>query len=343
MPNNFSEKFVPSIDSRKLSFFERLKAEEALSPKDNEIIHVQNLSIDSEEFKYLQSAGIEKNALQKGQISRAELLRSGYIFLNKIGNGEKPILSGIVTSLDTQESIHLSNKTLLTKAELNAVIEYQRNNSEHFVLDKVHNDEVRKDMMDFFQEAMSACDGVKDRATEIFNMALKKILEDSAYTEEDKNKLKVLFTYLDNEQNSGMKLGFFIQSCLSGVGLAKARGIPVEVFQARLSALKGAPSPFLDSGYHFDINYDITLYPDDPQKTKRLNMVVVHLLSRGLNEMGSSLNNSHDQRYITAAEYVEEVLSRKNNEDVLEANLVNEEIIDLVAHRILRRIEEKEF
>lgn len=49
----------------------------------------------------------------------------------------------------------------------------------------------------------------------------------------------------------------------------------------------------------------MTLYPDNPSQTRRLNSVVVHLLSRGVNQMGASLNGSHDQTYITSAEFDE--------------------------------------
>ena len=63
-------------------------------------------------------------------------------------------------------------------------------------------------------------------------------------------------------------------------------------------------------------------------------MAVVHLLSRGLNEMGRSLNTSHDQRYITSREYADEIQFADTSKD---KDAVSEEILDIIARRLLAR------
>jgi hypothetical protein len=74
-------------------------------------------------------------------------------------------------------------------------------------------------------------------------------------------------------------------------------GFPAEIVVGRQAKLTGFPSPFIDSGYHFEDYPDITLCSDDYTKTRRLNMVVAQLLSRGLCKIGDSSNGSHDQAY----------------------------------------------
>lgn len=96
------------------------------------------------------------------------------------------------------------------------------------------------------------------------------------------------------------------------------------------------PSPFLNSGYHFRSNLDVTLYPYNPANTRRINGVTVHLLSRGVDEIGGSMNTSHDQTYITASEYTEEVYKKETRTD---SSFPDKSIL-AVANRLLYRFRE---
>ena len=87
----------------------------------------------------------------------------------------------------------------------------------------------------------------------------------------------------------------------------EARGKTVFEIDSRKSSLNYFPSPFLDSGFHFPPalevdgevivlgNPDLTV--NDPEGVFRVNMMVYHLLSRGLSEMGDSKGVSYDQDY----------------------------------------------
>jgi hypothetical protein len=91
------------------------------------------------------------------------------------------------------------------------------------------------------------------------------------------------------------------------------RGRKVLEIESRKTALNYLPSPFLDSGFHFlpivEIdgntvrvgNPDFTVEGDDG--VFRVNMMVFHLLSRGLSEMGDSSGRSYDQDY-TIGNYI---------------------------------------
>lgn len=74
-------------------------------------------------------------------------------------------------------------------------------------------------------------------------------------------------------------------------------GVRYQAVGSRYGVLQGLPSPFTASGFVFGENPDITFeFPEG--ETRRLNMVVLHLWSQGLDEFGGS----GDHQYLTAAE-----------------------------------------
>jgi hypothetical protein len=123
-----------------------------------------------------------------------------------------------------------------------------------------------------------------------------------------------------------------MDSCIQGIDVLTIRGVPFSLYPTRFNILRGEFSPFLDSGFQFGNNLDITLHPNDHEKTLRLNMVTVHLLSRGLSETGESQNGSHDQTYMTPSEF-DKVLSGENSDMALEDN----SLIQIVADRLISR------
>lgn len=76
----------------------------------------------------------------------------------------------------------------------------------------------------------------------------------------------------------------------------KARGEYVHHVGSRVGALHGVHSPFLDSGFVFSDNPDVTVNPEKGG-VFRVNMMVFHLMSRGLSEMGNGGEKSFDQSY----------------------------------------------
>ncbi len=111
------------------------------------------------------------------------------------------------------------------------------------------------------------------------------------------------------------------------------RGHQVSIFDSRTRKLVGTPSPFLDSGFHFpgDVavdekqtvfvgNPDTTVLSADKKSVFRVNLVVFHLLSHGLSEMGDGEGKSEDQDY-NAGRFISELYER----DDTKRNILHEQ------------------
>jgi hypothetical protein len=92
-----------------------------------------------------------------------------------------------------------------------------------------------------------------------------------------------------------------------------ARNVRVRTIESRLGALNGSTSPFLESGFHFRSNPDITIYDGD-QNVSRLNIVNLVMAHHGLSEMGDGGAKSHDQHYITTGEYINRIYPKTEEE-----------------------------
>lgn len=303
---------------------------ESKSADPSEEIQVGFLHPGSAEFSHLKEAGIDSAALNNGKIRRQELVDAGYAFVNRIGAGEKPIINAAIPADREGQNPYVSYgaKALLTRDELDQLVSFQEEGAAASA-EKTELDATRQDMISFLKECQEACSGLRERQIQLFQQAAEKIMTDPGYSGEDRQSLIDFFNQEDTQQNSG----FLLEACLAGINVLKVRGVPIDMVQTRFAKLRGSPSPFLDSGFHFGNNYDVTLFPNDPSKTKRLNMVVVHLLSRGINEMGASNNNSHDQDYMTIDLYREMLLGRAADQD----QSFSEDDINLVTKRLLPR------
>jgi len=316
--------------------YEELNKHEARPADKSELIRIVGMNQDQPEFSRLESLGIDSSTLETGRVTRGALLDAGYVFLNRIGGGEKPLINAQVP-MDVEggtDIVDMSNKILLTQSELDAVIQYQQGQHGAYATESSDIDLIRKDMLLFLQQAIVEQNSLRQNSSAVFRAAQRRILDNPKYTDKDREALRQFLEeqYQEYQKKGNSNLGYIMQECIAGIDLARVRGSPFEIFATRLSALKGVPSPFLDSGFHFDINYDVTLYPHDPAQTRRLNMAVVHLLSRGLNEMGESANRSHDQRYITAGEYEKGVYQKSETTEP-----VSDEDLDKIASRLLFR------
>jgi hypothetical protein len=320
-----------------LSPYDLLKKNESQEADRSEVIFIVGLKKDSPEFSRLQTAGVDPAALEEGRVTRGELLDAGYVFLNRLGAGEKPILNAVIPygKSGDEQSLDIGSRVLLNREEFDAVINYQQQRAEEFGTNGIETEELRRDMIMFLEESVREAGDIRNKLLTAFSAVQRKILSDPKYLQ-DIPILKDFFGELLKDRQAGNQvLNFMIQGCLLGVDLVFVRGIPIDASSFRFGKLSDAPSPFLDSGFHFAVNYDVTLYPNDKEKTRRLNMPVVHLLSRGLNEMGGSLNNSHDQQYITSGQYTQEIFPKKSTSENLSQPPISEETLDLVAGRLL--------
>jgi hypothetical protein len=313
--------------------YRELLRREALAPDMAELIEVTGIHRGSPEYRALRAAGVNPEAFESQEFTRQSLLKAGYIFLNTIGGGEKPLLSGSVPT--PQGNLHAGDRILLTPAELEAVIAFQKREGQTHMPARTPIEALRKDMLAVLQDSLEIHEGLEARKKKLFNAAMKMIAEDPRFSVKARNALENFQRRLEGQTPSlkNMHSRYLVEECVVGIDLAHVRGVPCTTMPQRFSALSDAPSPFLDSGFHFDTNYDVTLNDADRAHTCRLNMIVVHLLSRGLNEMGASSNRSHDQRYVTAGQF-EDMLYRRSAPPVE----FTEKDIYLVTQRLLPRI-----
>jgi len=266
-----------------------------------DLIEQESAEPDMDEI--IRIPGLPYELAQFSSVRREALLTAGFVFLNKLGGGEKPIIDAMIPFGD--KLLDVGSKVLLTNPELDAVFAYQRLHPDQFGTGNLCMQELREDMLAFLKEAEDACSNIMKENIRACRAALLLIERDRTYSDQDRQVLLSFFDYVQSVSGFPGLIG----ECVAGLDILTVRGIPIEVLPSRYQVLNGIASPFLNSGLHFGLNQDVTLYPNDPTRTRRLNMAVVHLLSRGLNEMGESSNSSHDQRYITSAEYIREVLS----------------------------------
>lgn len=312
--------------------------EEERAPVDyDEPLLIVGVGDNPAETHDLLENGITSSELQRRQIVRRKLLDAGFTFINKYGNGEKPLL-GVPVSIQNGEKtleVNPSSRSLLRFDELDIIKTYQKRKKDELpVGTSVDNETVRQRMLDFLVKGYEAFQGDDQAKKALFKTGLGHILENDAI----KNEVKIAL--LDKLRGkSPLELSFFIEECIAGIDTIKVWGIPISIFPNRFNALDGRPSPFIDSGFHFSANPDLTIYPKDHSKTRRLNMMNIHLLSRDLNEMGESNNGSHDQTYITGDEFTQLPIYSGTEVSKIDTQIPLIEL-ELIATRILARIEQ---
>ena len=307
----------PSLDS-----YGELCRQEAMLPDYNEIIPTHFVTPESYEWHRLVETGVDARSIEKGEVTRQNLLDAGFAFSNYLGGGEKPLLRDKITN-DKGEEIDLSSRLFLTNEELDLVLESQGGRQED-------DEDTRRKMLDFLTLAEQSNGDKWNQSIGIVGTALKYVREDDEALVGE----YIQDTFMNKETR--YLRDSVLSELVAGIPFAKVGSIPVEIFDTRRSALAGTPSPFLDSGFHFDVNRDVTLFTLEPTKTRRLNSVVVHLLSRGLSESGGSSNGSHDQTYITRDEFL-----ALENEIGKTETAFSDADVDMVLARILHRANPK--
>lgn len=321
--------------------YEALLREEKRPADQDELIKVTGLTPSCIEANTLHVYASSNADLENGRVTRRALLEAGYAFINRIGGGEKPILQGIIpikTSGGRFEEINLGDRVLLTQDELDAAVECSQQQSQEKATD-IATEDLRQDMVSFLNECADVYANLQIKKRELFRAAQGRIMEGTEFTAEDKELFATCLTELAQPEHRAAAtqiLQGLMEECLAQVDILFVRGIPIDMMSIRGDKLKNTPSPFLNSGYHFRNNLDVTLYPYNPAKTRRINSVTVHLLSRGVDEIGGSMNASHDQTYITASEYAEEVYKKETRTD---SSFPDESILT-VANRLLYRFRE---
>lgn len=302
-----------------------LEAEQS-PPQPDERLTVGAIHETTYEYEVLADSGVSKKELSNGNLTRAQLLDAGFCFYNRLGGGEKPLVS---TYDPDTNGTPFSKRLLLTADELAAIEEGQRTERLQAGIDDEVLEEIRECMIYFLVGSVAVCQSHSVRAASLFKEAQAHIVQSA--NKDDIQQISSLFQQITQpgKLDANMRMHLLMEQCLANIDIDFMMGMPIATMPTRFEALRGVPSPFLDSGFHFETNHDITLFPNDPTKTRRLNMATVHLLSRGLDEVGSSTNGSHDQTYITAAEFSDLV------EGTPDPDTTHDERVQLVAQRLI--------
>lgn len=315
-----------------------------------------------QEKDVLTKAGSE---MKDGVITRKQLLDAGFIFINRIGGGEKPLINAQIEGIDFGE------RTLISITELELIERYQKSHPELYQLPSgIDIDDVRHDMFSLlmvsqaqppfptYQNAAQFVpyaglhnipDKVGNHFVSMRNPEAAEIVKNySNYLYEEYKKVhpEVSNWHLIRQV---FKMDFIKNACSDFLYIPpnfdslnpKVRGMRAKVLGVRLEKIRGTPSPFLDSGFSFGRNPDVFLYIPQSHPL-RINAVVLHLLSRGISEMGNSRNNSDDQHYTTLGEYFDEIFpqneqTRKNLWESEERAISQIEDRDYLGRKIAQR------
>lgn len=304
--------------------YQEVKDAEQKPPNPEETISLGNALSESERLQF-EKAGIKP---EDGRAKRKDILEAGFVFKNRIGEGEKPIINSTING------VNLGEKTFLTKDELAAVIDYQASNPQYRLPPEANIDDIRQDMLSFLLSSQVAPVFTRHRQmagylpSENPNAYVqnKKGADLARLIGEYRNHLRSQFANRHPEitlplmLKSGYEEEFIEEKCAdiytpdeSASTLffdQKVRGMQADIIPQRTRKVSENPSPFLDSGFHFGGNPDVFVYGRNIN-AMRVNAVSFHLASRGLSEMGDSPSGrSHDQHYASLKEYYDNIFPK---------------------------------
>lgn len=328
----------PDVADNLCEGYQQLLSAESQPPAPDEIIHLpRRLAADSAEAAILETAGHSTDRIEQNNFSRQELIEAGFFFINRLGGGEKGIIEAVIPDPESPTGqIDLTNRALLTRAELEKVYRYQTQNGDG--LQGIPPDEIRSDALTFLVAAQAPSLFPDSRA--LTTACLPETPDSPSWVTGSAEEHKLVDDFLQSYTEHYMQLAkvdkarateitrsdLFIKDILMrGATLPASRvinfggmtaaghknvargGVSVYSLFERSSKISGLPSPFLESGYHFSNNIDVMLeVPDDTAKLQRFNIVNVHLMAGhpdfiGLSEMGKA---DWDQQYLSTRDFV---------------------------------------
>lgn len=282
-------------------------------PQDSFRVRVEPGSI---EFQRLTDGGVDSESLSRGILTRQELQDAGFAFVNSIGNGEKGLMSGEVTDVDSGETIDFTGRTLLTEQELGLIYRHQQAQPQTYGLQDQDVDVVRQDMMSFLLAATSpevfetnydvigrVPMGPHDYEARNIGMVDQWVGQDGEWeVVETFWKDRISAYERDHPDSQGyrsvnaVKEAFIREHCGDlytwkessepggGAFMARqVRGVPTHnLMMMRQGALQGQLSPFLDRGYVFGANLDVNVHLDGVPDLRspgqqRMNIATIHL------------------------------------------------------------------
>lgn len=284
------------------------------------------------EYQLLIDAGADPQEISSGRITRHILLSAGFVFNNyPFAHVEKPLINVVI------DGVNYGKRKFLTSEELVMLKAVQRAHPETYGGDEIAEDDFRKDVLsmlsasnfilphhienkvnflrvcanefDFPYESVYATPSIRKAERDIKIGALyKKLWKEysaanlSKYENPARDEEEFIAENCSDILNWEMADFSFYNLNIRG---CKGRFVP-----SRNNKLDNIPSPFLNSGFHFGKpfrNPDFTVVGRDG-KPFRVNMMVLHLLSEGLSEMGDYETQDGEQDY-TIGRYLENLYS----------------------------------
>ena len=307
----------------------------------------------SEELEALVKRGVASHKGHAVAGRRGDLLEEGLAFKNTIGGNEKPLIKGTIGGID------FGARILLSKEEIELALKYQQTLRPQLCPEEWSA--VHIDMLQFLFSSTylnespfipSSMVGVVhhfinephhflayDNPTLTSIRCNPKDLMEGyyrllwyQYEQEDQKRFKDTGLRYDKkfqfhdfvvrklfENDPRLYLPFI------GVDFKHPRKIEFDYWDIREGKVYGEPDPFLDSGFIFGFNPDVTILLNGAMR--RLNSVSLVLALHGLDEVGNGLPYSCDQDYLTMGEFASSFYPKtiKERDD-----------IDGVENRILR-------
>lgn len=349
--------------------FKVFKKKEERLADPNEKILVGKIKETDPEFQKLLQAGLTREEITERQIPRGLLQQAGFAFNNYPFLGiEKPLINSVVNG------VNYGQRKLLTGEELETIKKYQRENPELYGGDKISSDDFRQTMLSFLLTAENILPMHVDGKSNFLNLCITyidrpyKTIKGEQEYKKDKfgQKINPLYKQLVRmycEQQIGNSPSLrkrFIETKLKKVmpwdetnSLDRfninARGHKMMLIETRRSKVVGAPSPFLDSGFHLPQmfgNPDYTIVGSDGRQF-RVNMLVLHLASRGLSEMGEGTTGDGEQDYSIGnyvrdlepknAHQTQEMLAKENDKFQIKLSFDEEKLMNEVIKELKKQ------
>ncbi len=316
------------------SIYEMLVIQESQPPHDPlEVIPSGKITKDDPEFVTLLETGVSAEDISIGNLTREQLLNAGFVFNNyPFPSVEKPLLNVTING------VNYGQRKFLTQEELDMIKEFQRANPEMYGDERIESDEFRKDVLSMLISSnyalpmhiehkvnfLRACAANLDYPLEnLYGSSSREknprlVQINAVYKQLWAEYKKINFTnpvniYGDEQEfiaNHLADIMNWTESDPSNWYRLSARGCQARHVDSRVTKLNGIPSPFLNSGFHFGRifkNPDFTVIGKDG-KPFRVNLMVLHLLSEGISEMGDGTQQDGDQDY-TIGNYLRNLYS----------------------------------
>lgn len=301
--------------------FLKAKEESPADPKDK--IFIGSIEPTDSEFTLLTNSGVTQEELNGHSVTREKLLKAGFIFNNcPLFPIEKPLINVTI------DGVNYGKRKLLTNTELDRIRSYQRSQPELYGGEEISSDEFRLDMMSFLLSANTEIPIEAKNKVNFVNIALNYM--DSGYVglshkdryENNKTERRAAKYYkqlvgefmhsiLPPDEDNFMRQVEYINNNFAdilpwefdGRGSStffdtEARDHKMSFNKDRFTKLSNSVSPFLDCGFKFsdlgNPDYEVI---ESNGKRFRVNMMVLHLLSRGISEMGEGVDGKGEQDY----------------------------------------------